>query len=205
MFALFQTKARRRGCVLWRARLFPRWGSLQLSRHASLSPSRNRDWVLSVYEVYYLINSEWIQLPMNDVVKCKTFITDAMTRRRRCWTISTPPPSPRPTLTSLCRPRSSSTASAPAATRSGPGRWGGTWVCELIFHITSFYLRLSFLLVEDCNVICVDWAAGAVDPNYVRAAVNTRLVGKQVRTQGGGIRRLRSLMKHWSTIRSNKS
>ena len=34
--------------------------------------------------------------------------------------------------------------------------------------------------MEDCNVICVDWAAGAVDPNYVRAAVNTRLVGKQV-------------------------
>jgi triacylglycerol lipase len=28
--------------------------------------------------------------------------------------------------------------------------------------------------------VCVDWAAGAVDPNYVRAAVNTRLVGKQV-------------------------
>ena len=41
-------------------------------------------------------------------------------------------------------------------------------------------MRLSFLLVEDCNVICVDWEAGAVDPNYVRAAVNTRLVGKQV-------------------------
>ena len=43
-------------------------------------------------------------------------------------------------------------------------------------------MRLSFLLVEDVNVICVDWAAGAVDPNYVRAAVNTRLVGKQVRS-----------------------
>jgi len=41
-------------------------------------------------------------------------------------------------------------------------------------------MRLSFLAVESCNVICVDWAAGAVDPNYVRAAVNTRLVGKQV-------------------------
>lgn len=26
----------------------------------------------------------------------------------------------------------------------------------------------------------MDWSAGAVDPNYVRAAVNTRLVGKQV-------------------------
>ncbi|XP_040564250.1 pancreatic triacylglycerol lipase [Lepeophtheirus salmonis] len=41
-------------------------------------------------------------------------------------------------------------------------------------------MRLSFLAVEDCNVICVDWANGAVDPNYVRAAVNTRLVGKLI-------------------------
>ena len=39
---------------------------------------------------------------------------------------------------------------------------------------------LLILKQEECNVICVDWAAGAVDPNYVRAAVNTRLVGKQV-------------------------
>ena len=31
-------------------------------------------------------------------------------------------------------------------------------------------------------MFCVDWAPGAADPNYVRAAVNTRLVGKQVRT-----------------------
>ena len=51
-----------------------------------------------------------------------------------------------------------------------------------LLHIIVFCVRLSFLLVEDCNVICVDWAAGAVDPNYVRAAVNTRLVGKQVRS-----------------------
>ena len=29
-------------------------------------------------------------------------------------------------------------------------------------------------------MICVDWEAGASVPNYVRAAVNTRLVGKQV-------------------------
>jgi hypothetical protein len=29
-------------------------------------------------------------------------------------------------------------------------------------------------------VICVDWENGAALPNYVRAAVNTRLVGKQV-------------------------
>ena len=26
----------------------------------------------------------------------------------------------------------------------------------------------------------MDWSAGAADPNYVRAAVNTRLVGRQV-------------------------
>ena len=68
-------------------------------------------------------------------------------------------------------------------------------------------MRLSFLAVvsldskkgvlivaqEDCNVICVDWAAGAVDPNYVRAAVNTRLVGKQV------IWQVFHLKPHWAS------
>ena len=29
-------------------------------------------------------------------------------------------------------------------------------------------------------MICVDWKAGAANPNYVKAAANTRLVGKQV-------------------------
>lgn len=29
-------------------------------------------------------------------------------------------------------------------------------------------------------MICVDWEAGALIPNYVRAAANTRLVGKQL-------------------------
>lgn len=29
-------------------------------------------------------------------------------------------------------------------------------------------------------MICVDWEPGASIPNYVRAAANTRLVGKQV-------------------------
>lgn len=29
-------------------------------------------------------------------------------------------------------------------------------------------------------MICVDWEAGAALPNYVRAAANTRLVGKQL-------------------------
>ena len=42
-----------------------------------------------------------------------------------------------------------------------------------------------FSLQEDVNVFCVDWAPGAADPNYVRAAVNTRLVGKQVRSCRG--------------------
>ena len=32
----------------------------------------------------------------------------------------------------------------------------------------------------DCNVICVHWDKGAATPNYMRAAVNTRLVGRQV-------------------------
>lgn len=29
-------------------------------------------------------------------------------------------------------------------------------------------------------MICVDWEAGATLPNYVRAAANTRLIGKQL-------------------------
>ena len=45
--------------------------------------------------------------------------------------------------------------------------------------ICLLYLLFLFILQEDVNVICVDWSAGAADPNYVRAAVNTRLVGKQ--------------------------
>ena len=38
-------------------------------------------------------------------------------------------------------------------------------------------------------MICVDWSAGAADPNYVRAAVNTRLVGKQLAILIDGINR----------------
>lgn len=37
-----------------------------------------------------------------------------------------------------------------------------------------------FLKQEECNVICVDWEGGASMPNYLRAAANTRLVGKQL-------------------------
>nr|CAD7449859.1 unnamed protein product [Timema bartmani] len=35
-------------------------------------------------------------------------------------------------------------------------------------------------VAEQCNVVCVDWSAGAAVPNYVRAAANARLVGRQV-------------------------
>nr|CAD7435118.1 unnamed protein product [Timema monikensis] len=39
---------------------------------------------------------------------------------------------------------------------------------------------MSPLPLEQCNVVCVDWSAGAAVPNYVRAAANARLVGRQV-------------------------
>lgn len=42
------------------------------------------------------------------------------------------------------------------------------------------FLYLFFVAKEDCNVVCVDWARGAVVPNYVRAAANTRMVGRQL-------------------------
>ena len=52
--------------------------------------------------------------------------------------------------------------------------------CLLV--LVALRLRDSLTFQEDVNVFCVDWAPGAADPNYVRAAVNTRLVGKQVRS-----------------------
>ena len=51
-------------------------------------------------------------------------------------------------------------------------------ISRIFFSHIRFFILLLFQ--EDVNVICVDWSAGAADPNYVRAAVNTRLVGRQV-------------------------
>ena len=47
-------------------------------------------------------------------------------------------------------------------------------------YILNHQLFVYNFFQEDVNVICVNWSAGAADPNYVRAAVNTRLVGRQV-------------------------
>ena len=41
-------------------------------------------------------------------------------------------------------------------------------------------IQQDVTLQEECNLICVDWETGALIPNYVRAAANTRLVGKQL-------------------------
>jgi len=41
-------------------------------------------------------------------------------------------------------------------------------------------MRVALLTMVDCNLICVDWEQGATTPNYMRAASNTRLVGRQV-------------------------
>lgn len=46
------------------------------------------------------------------------------------------------------------------------------------------------MLQEDCNIICVDWENGATLPNYVRAAANTRLVGKQLAMLIQGLQKL---------------
>lgn len=46
----------------------------------------------------------------------------------------------------------------------------------------NFDIRYTYYFSPqgDVNVICVDWENGANLPNYVRAAVNARLVGRQV-------------------------
>ncbi|XP_055844241.1 uncharacterized protein LOC129910759 [Episyrphus balteatus] len=47
-------------------------------------------------------------------------------------------------------------------------------------HVWIYEMKTALMAVEDCIVICVDWASGSTFPNYVKAAANTRLVGKQV-------------------------
>ncbi|XP_042231028.1 uncharacterized protein LOC121872363 [Homarus americanus] len=41
-------------------------------------------------------------------------------------------------------------------------------------------MRVALLTMMNVNIICVNWQKGAEVPNYVRAASNTRLVGRQV-------------------------
>ncbi|XP_046408288.1 uncharacterized protein LOC124172835 [Ischnura elegans] len=55
-------------------------------------------------------------------------------------------------------------------------------------NVWVFEMRSALMSVEECNVICVDWEAGATIPNYVRAAANTRLVGKQLAMLLGRLR-----------------
>ncbi|XP_051172193.1 uncharacterized protein LOC127288642 [Leptopilina boulardi] len=47
-------------------------------------------------------------------------------------------------------------------------------------HIWVYEMRSALMQVQDCNVVCVDWSPGSTIPNYVRAAANTRLVGRQL-------------------------
>ncbi|CAH0693560.1 unnamed protein product [Chilo suppressalis] len=47
-------------------------------------------------------------------------------------------------------------------------------------NVWVYEMRSALMAVEECNVVCVDWEGGATMPNYLRAAANTRLVGKQL-------------------------
>jgi len=57
-------------------------------------------------------------------------------------------------------------------------------------YVWAYEMRSALMAVEDCNVICVDWEGGALLPNYVRAAANARLVGKQLAMLIQGLQRL---------------
>jgi predicted alpha/beta-fold hydrolase len=63
-------------------------------------------------------------------------------------------------------------------------------------HVWVYEMRSALMAVEDCNVICVDWERGATIPNYVRAAANTRMVGKQVALLLAGLQRHAGLPVH---------
>ncbi|KAK0176742.1 hypothetical protein PV328_000849 [Microctonus aethiopoides] len=47
-------------------------------------------------------------------------------------------------------------------------------------HVWVYEMRSALMSVHDCNIVCVDWSPGSAIPNYVRAAANTRLVGRQL-------------------------
>ncbi|GAB0089134.1 uncharacterized protein DMENIID0001_036270 [Sergentomyia squamirostris] len=60
-------------------------------------------------------------------------------------------------------------------------------------HVWIYEMRTALMAVEDCIVICVDWEKGASLPNYVKAAANTRLVGKQLAQLLAALEKHRSL------------
>ncbi|KAL7299131.1 hypothetical protein TKK_0008209 [Trichogramma kaykai] len=47
-------------------------------------------------------------------------------------------------------------------------------------HVWVYEMRAALTAVVECNIVCVDWGPGSAVPNYVRAAANTRLVGRQL-------------------------
>ncbi|XP_044017646.1 uncharacterized protein LOC122858662 isoform X1 [Aphidius gifuensis] len=47
-------------------------------------------------------------------------------------------------------------------------------------HVWVYEMRSALMSAHDCNIVCVDWSLGSAIPNYVRAAANTRLVGRQL-------------------------
>ncbi|XP_018047089.1 PREDICTED: uncharacterized protein LOC108686338 [Atta colombica] len=47
-------------------------------------------------------------------------------------------------------------------------------------HLWVYDMRSALMSIHDCNIVCVDWGPGSAVPNYVRAAANTRLVGRQL-------------------------
>ncbi|XP_029678189.1 uncharacterized protein LOC115244579 [Formica exsecta] len=47
-------------------------------------------------------------------------------------------------------------------------------------HLWVYDMRSALMSIQDCNIVCVDWGPGSAVPNYVRAAANTRLVGRQL-------------------------
>ncbi|EFN85764.1 Pancreatic lipase-related protein 1 [Harpegnathos saltator] len=47
-------------------------------------------------------------------------------------------------------------------------------------YLWVYDMRSALMSIHDCNIVCVDWGPGSAVPNYVRAAANTRLVGRQL-------------------------
>ncbi|XP_065076755.1 uncharacterized protein LOC135700239 [Ochlerotatus camptorhynchus] len=107
---------------------------------------------------------------------------------------STPPPPPQPLPKSSSASSKASNGTTPVKHRYAPqkiyekfGNLENVTARAIIHgfgssctHVWVYEMRTALMAVEDCIVLCMDWENGATLPNYVRAAANTRLVGRQL-------------------------
>ncbi|KXJ71491.1 hypothetical protein RP20_CCG020420 [Aedes albopictus] len=122
------------------------------------------------------------------------FFYDEIAKTNNGTTPPPPPPTPPPQSTPASKAANNNGTATPVKHRYAPqkifekfGSLENVTARAIIHgfgssctHVWVYEMRTALMAVEDCIVICMDWENGATLPNYVRAAANTRLVGRQL-------------------------